>query len=96
MVKTKNSDKYKLLFLDLLNRVIDDSYKIKKNGDIAYCFNYVNSVKILRESVKYVQSGNEKEKYLRYLKFIDEIYKYCLNKIEEYYGIKEENNYDKN
>ena len=90
MVKTKNSDKHKLLFLDLLNRVIDDSYKIKKNGDIAYYFNYVNSVKILRESVKYVESGNEKEKYLRYLKVIDEIYKYCINKIEEYYGIKEE------
>ena len=90
MVKNKNSEKHKLLFLDLLNRVIDDSYKIKENGDIAYYFNYVNSVKILRESVKYVQSGNEKEKYLRYLKFIDEIYKYCINKIEEYYGIKEE------
>ena len=89
MKKTKISEKHKLLFLDLLNRVIDDSYKIKENGDITDYFNYVNSVKILRESVKYVQSGNEKEKYLRYLKFIDEIYKYCMNKIEEYYGIKE-------
>ena len=89
-MKKNINEKHKLLFLDLLNRVIDDSYKIKKNGDIAYYFNYVNSVKILRESVKYVESGNEKEKYLRYLKVIDEIYKYCINKIEEYYGIKEE------
>ena len=90
MKKTKIIEKNKLLFWDLLNRVIDDSYEIKENGDITDYFNYVNSVKILRESVKYVESGNEKEKYLRYLKFIDEIYKYCINKIEEYYGIKEE------
>ena len=89
-MKKNINEKHKLLFLDLLNRVIDDSYKIKENGDIAYYFNYVNSVKILRESVKYVGSCNEKEKYLRYLKFIDEIYKYCINKIEEYYEIKEE------
>ena len=90
MKKTKISEKHKLLFWDLLNRVIDDSYEIKENGDITDYFNYVNSVKILRESVKYVGNGNEKEKYLRYLKFIDEIYKYCINKIEEYYVIKEE------
>lgn len=93
MVKTKNSEKHKLLFLDLLNRVIDDSYKIKENGDITYCLNYVNSVKILREAVTYVGSGNEKEKYLRYLKVIAETYKYCINKIEEN---KEENNHGKN
>ena len=83
MVKSKKSEKYKLLFWDLLNRVIDDSYEIKKNGDITDCFNYVDSVKVLRESVKYVVNGNEKEKYLRYLKVIDEVYKYCVNKIKK-------------
>ena len=76
-------EKYKLLFWDLLNRVIDDSYEIKENGDITDCFNYVDSVKNLRESVKYVGRGNEKEKYLRYMKLIDEIYKYCVDKIKK-------------
>lgn len=93
MKKTKNSDKNKLLFLDLLNRVIGDSYEIKKNGDITDCFNYVDSVKVLRESVKYVKNCNEKEKYLRYLKVIEETYKYCVDKIKKN---KEENNHGKN
>lgn len=82
-MKKNKSEKYKLLFWDLLNRVIEDSYEIKKNGDITDYFNYVDSVKVLRESVKYVESGNEKEKYLRYLKVIEETYKYCVDKIKK-------------
>ena len=92
MKKNKNIENYKLLFWDLLNRVIDDSYEIKENGDITDCFKYVDSVKVLRESVKYVKNGNEKEKYLRYLKLIDEIYKYCVDKIKKN---KEENEHGK-
>ena len=89
MQKRKENDKdkvFNLMFNKLLNQVIDSSNRI-----IGECceFNdfreYVDSVKILRMSVDYIDDeNNAKKKYFRFINNINDLYNYCCDSIDEY------------
>ena len=89
MKKRKENDKdkvFNLMFNKLLNQVIDNSNRI-----IGECCEfkdfreYVDSVKILRMSVDYIDDENmAKKKYFRFINNINDLYNYCCDSIDEY------------
>ena len=89
MKKRKENEKdkvFNLMFSKFFNHVIDISNRI-----ICECceFNdfreYVDSVKILRMSVDYIDDDNmAKKKYFRFIDNINNLYNYCCESIDEY------------